>query len=117
MTAGREAALLACTDETSSPDRAVASTGQPVDTERAAPTTCPRESVQVRCHDGAVDVIVRDAGLAPADAIRCSLETAYALRGERAALRRVSLNGRTVFERAAASGAERDAAGRLCFAC
>jgi len=117
MTAGREAALRECTDAASSADRTVASTGRPVDAERAAPTSWPPESVQVRCHDGAVDVIVRDAGLAPADAIRCSLETAYALRGERAALRRVSLNGRTVFERAAASSAERDAAGRLCFAC
>jgi hypothetical protein len=74
--------------------------------------------VQVRCHDGAVFVIVRDASLAPAEAIRCSLETAYALRGERAALRRVSLNGRTVFERpAAAPSAGGGPLDRLCFAC
>ena len=117
VTAGGEAAPRARTDEPASHGCAAGRSARTLDG-GAASKISARESVQVRCHDGAVFVIVRDASLAPAEAIRCSLETAYALRGERAALRRVSLNGRTVFERpAAAPSAGGGPPDRLCFAC
>lgn len=109
VSAGRAAKPRAC-DEPAGPAL--------LDLARAPPASGAREFVHVRCRDGAVFVIVRDAGLSPAAAIRCSLETAYALRGERAALRRVSLNGRTVFERPeAAPSTAAGPPGRLCFAC
>ena len=77
-----------------------------------------REAVHVRCRpDGSVAVVVRDTALEPALAVRWSLATAYALRGEHAALQRVTLNGCTVYQRAAAPGAPRSAADGLCFAC
>jgi hypothetical protein len=77
-----------------------------------------REAVHVRCQaDGSVAVVVRDATLQPALAVRWSLETAYALRGEHAALHRVTLNGRTVYLRGAAPAAPPAAAAGLCFAC
>jgi hypothetical protein len=92
----------------------------------AAPQAAPcdrdrgvaREAVHVRCRpDGSVAVVVRDTALEPALAVRWSLATAYVLRGEHAALQRVTLNGRTVYQRAAAPGAPHAAADRLCFAC
>ena len=118
VTAGREAALRARTDEPGSHGCAAGRGSRTLDAGGGASTPGVRESVQVHCHDGAVFVTVRDACLAPDDAIRCSLETAYALRGERSALRRVSLNGRTVFERPeTAPNAGGELPDRLCFAC
>lgn len=77
-----------------------------------------REAVHVRCQaDGSVAVVVRDAALPPALAVRWSLETAYALRGEHAALQRVTLNGRTVYLRGATQSEPPAAAAGLCFAC
>lgn len=118
VAASNDAPRRACGDEPAVPGRAAGSPARIVDAGRDACARAPRESVQVHCSDGAVFVTVRDAGLAPADAIRCSLETAYALRGERAALRRVSLNGRTVYQRpGAVPGGGGGPPERLCFAC
>jgi hypothetical protein len=76
------------------------------------------DSVHIGCRDdGSVTVVVRDASMAPALAVRWSLEAACALRGERAALWQVTLNGHTVFRRGGPPLDRPPPPGRLSFAC
>jgi hypothetical protein len=55
------------------------------------------ESVSVFMQGGAVTISVRDADLREDEALRCAFETARTLTGERATLRALMLNGRTVY--------------------
>jgi hypothetical protein len=64
----------------------------------ADPSPPADESVLV-FHDGqGLQVVVRNARLAPQTAVWCAMETAYQIVGNRKALLHVTLNGRTVYE-------------------
>ena len=55
------------------------------------------ESVSVFIRSDAVDVVVRDADVSDQDALSCAFETARELTGQRTALRRLTVNGRTLY--------------------
>jgi hypothetical protein len=73
------------------------------------------ETVSVFMQGGAVTINVRDAVLGEDEALRCAFETARTLTGERAALRTLLLNGRTVYRQAPRPAATESPT--LIFAC
>ncbi|MCW7540870.1 hypothetical protein OOT46_23905 [Aquabacterium sp. A7-Y] len=86
--------------------------------ERAEGERRAEESVQVLQSASGVEIVVRNVRLAASAALGCAFETAYCLTGARDTLRKVTLNGATVFE-ARARDAEAEAAsrGRVVFSC
>jgi hypothetical protein len=97
----------------------------PLSMERApAARTTPRllastevadEIVSVFVQRGTVAITVRNAALTDDEALRCAFETARTLAGEPAALRELTLNGRTVYLHSPHQGSA--AAPTLVFAC
>jgi hypothetical protein len=73
------------------------------------------EAVSVFMQGGSVTINVRDAVLTEDEALRCAFETARTLTGERAALRALILNGRTVYRQSPPPAAT--ASPTLIFAC
>jgi hypothetical protein len=67
------------------------------------------ESVSVFVDGVAVGIVVRNMVLPEEHALRCAFETAQRLTGERAALQVLTLNGRTVYRRAASRVSPPDA--------
>jgi hypothetical protein len=76
------------------------------------------ESAHVFVRGAAVAIVVRNPALSDQDAINSAFETAHELTGQRSALLRLTLNGRTLYEQADEVG-ERGAtpASALVFAC
>lgn len=56
------------------------------------------ESLNVFVQGATVAIVVRDAQLSDEGALQCAFETARALTGQRAGLRQLTLNGRTVYQ-------------------
>jgi hypothetical protein len=80
-----------------------------------APSVDADEAVNVFVRPRAVAIAVRNATLTDDEALRCAFETASALAGERAALRELTLNGRTVYRQS--SLPDSAASPTLVFAC
>lgn len=75
------------------------------------------ESVQVLQGEHGIEIIVRNARLASQAALGCAFETAYSLTGSRASLRKLILNGATVFEAGTAATATLPQRRQLVFSC
>ncbi len=105
-----EARASRCAPPGGTPARARAGTALP----GAAVTQEGAESLHVSIRDAAVTIVAR-ADLPERDAVHCAFEAARHLAGTRAALRRLTFNGRVLYERPD----ERAAApsGPLVFAC
>jgi hypothetical protein len=90
-------------------------------TEAASADTSQRvaaESVSIFVHDSGVALVVRDAMLSDQDGMQSAFETAQALTGQRAALQRFTLNGRTLYQQQPGPDAGRaKTAPTLVFAC
>lgn len=56
------------------------------------------DSVSVFVRSSGIAIVVRDSAIAEPDAVRCAFETAFSLLGQRAALKHLTLNGRTLYQ-------------------
>lgn len=56
------------------------------------------ESINVFVQGAAVSIVVRDTGASTEEALHCAFETARELTGQRAALQRLTLNGRILYQ-------------------
>jgi hypothetical protein len=86
---------------------------QPVATDKDQPAA---ESVNVLLSGASVAVVVRDATLSEARALRAAFETVHELTGKRSALEQLVLNGRTLY-RQPAPARTGNVAGTVFFAC
>jgi hypothetical protein len=78
---------------------------------------CPgKDTVNVFVHEAAVTIVVRDSALSDEKALRSGLEAARQLAGHGGALRRLTLNGRTLYQNDLGSVAVDDTS-RIGFAC
>ncbi len=88
--------------------------GADVVTEKTAPTVEPElpeaahepaaaEAVSVFSHGTGIAIVVRDNSLSREEALRCAFETARQLTGRRSTLELLTLNGRILYQQAAAS--------------
>lgn len=84
--------------------------------ERAA-TPLTRDSVNVFVNGLAVTVIVRDAEIPASAALQCAFETARELTGRRAALQRLTLNGRMLYQSRSVEGSLPSKLPALLFEC
>jgi hypothetical protein len=65
-----------------------------------------------------VAIVIRDMALSDPQAVSCAFETARWLTGRTAALQRLVLNGRTIYQQPGSSGLHAPASGRaLVFDC
>ena len=75
------------------------------------------ESALVFVHGAAVEIVVRNSSLSEADAVHTAFETARELTGQRSALLRLTLNGRTIYQQADESSRQAPSGSELVFAC
>ena len=100
-----------------------APTGQPAQGQDSRLTAVPAaanppESVSVYVRDSLVAIVVRDASLTDQNAMQCAFATAQALTGQRAALQRLTLNGKILYQQPPdLSASPAGAAPVLTFAC
>ena len=80
--------------------------------------TAAAQSESIFVQGSTVAIVIRDTALSDPQAVSCAFETARWLTGRTAALQRLVLNGRTIYQQPGSSGVDAPAAGRaLVFAC
>jgi len=80
--------------------------------------TAAAQSERIFVQGSTVAIVIRDMALLDPQAVRCAFETFRPLTGRTAALQRLVLNGRTIYQQPGSSGVDTPASGRaLVFAC